>query len=402
MTPTAVGLVLVEADGVNGNTKVHDTFEMSRGGYSQVTTSAFVAEALSRTRAIADGRQVQSIGLTWSDDAAVEASLLLDSLMESGFENIVPIRLPEATEAFARGIGHVIGTDVTAVCVVEPEVAAVLVVNPIDYRVQTTEQDQLQSNQDLIDWLSELLERDGWQPDALVLLGSVGELPKVARQMEHILGIPAFAPAEGELALARGAALASTKGPFDAAMMTLISPNPPAVEPRTSKLKQSGAIAMLAAGVLTFVVSSSIALGMQMLPDRSDHESTTGTHVVNTAETPTGRQSHSPVPAPTSAAPVEPIQVETTPAAEVPEPAPESAPIESTHAVEPGERTDDAPAVDDPSEQVSVEPTPVTETAAETDPATTPAPQAAGPKPSLATRILQRLPGSHSVTNPTS
>ena len=75
----------------------HDAFEIRRGGFSPVTTSEYVAEALSRTRAIAGGQQLQSIGVTWSDDAAIEASLLLDSLADYGFRNVVPIRLPEAT-----------------------------------------------------------------------------------------------------------------------------------------------------------------------------------------------------------------------------------------------------------------------------------------------------------------
>ena len=38
MTPTTVGLVLVEGDGVDGATKNHDAFEVRRGGYSPVTT----------------------------------------------------------------------------------------------------------------------------------------------------------------------------------------------------------------------------------------------------------------------------------------------------------------------------------------------------------------------------
>ena len=71
MTPTTVGLVLVQGDGVDGATKGHDTFEVRRGGFSPVTTSEFVAEALSRTQAIAGGQRLQSIGVTWSDDASV-------------------------------------------------------------------------------------------------------------------------------------------------------------------------------------------------------------------------------------------------------------------------------------------------------------------------------------------
>ncbi len=108
MTPTTVGLVLVEGDGVEGATKGHDAFEVRRGGFSPpVTTSEFVAEALSRTQAIADGQRLQSIGVTWSDDASVEASLLLDSLADCGFANVIPPsgcpRPPRRSHAVSAG-----------------------------------------------------------------------------------------------------------------------------------------------------------------------------------------------------------------------------------------------------------------------------------------------------------
>ena len=209
MTPTTVGLVLVEGDGRDGTTRDHDAFEIRRGGFSPVTTSEYVAEALSRTRAIAGGQQLQSIGVTWSDDAAIEASLLLDSLADYGFRNVVPIRLPEATEAFARGIGDVIGSDVTSVCVVEPEGAVALVVDSRQNTVRSAVNYDLETDHDLTRWLSEVVNRDGWHPDGLVLLGSGEDLDEIARHLELMLGIPVFAPAEAELALARGAALAS-------------------------------------------------------------------------------------------------------------------------------------------------------------------------------------------------
>ena len=58
MTPTTVGLVLVEGDGRDGATMNHDAFEVRRGGFSPVTTSEYVAEALSRTRAITGGQRL--------------------------------------------------------------------------------------------------------------------------------------------------------------------------------------------------------------------------------------------------------------------------------------------------------------------------------------------------------
>ncbi|EHB47725.1 FHA domain-containing protein [Mycolicibacterium rhodesiae JS60] len=369
MTPTTVGLVLVQGDGVDGATKGHDTFEVRRGGFSPVTTSEFVAEALSRTQAIAGGQRLQSIGVTWSDDASVEASLLLDSLADSGFDNVIPIRLPEATEAFARGIGEVIGSDVTAVCVVEPEAVVTLVVDAEEGAVQTAISYDLDTDQDLISWLSGILSASEWQPDGLVLLGSGGDFDAIARRLEEIQGIPVFAPAEAELALARGAALATVNSiaAFDDPLFTF--PAPPVASRRESKSMRA-ATALLAGGVVAFVVSASVAVGLELLPThgpRPEHRD-----VVNTAETPALRPDSAPeAPAPLpeaeptfDAAPVVAMTMnmpppEAPPADVPPAPAPE-APVEAMAPAAP-------PAV--------IAPPPV--------------PQ----KPSLRTRLRERLQG---------
>ncbi|MCI4675741.1 DUF7159 family protein [Candidatus Mycolicibacterium alkanivorans] len=388
MTPTTVGLVLVEGDGADGATKHHDVFEVRRGGFSPVTTSEFVAEALSRTQAIAGGQRLQSIGVTWSDDAAVEASLLLDSLADSGFDNIVPIRLPEATEAFARAIGQVIGSEVSTVCVVEPDAVVALAVDSNQNSVQTAVSYQLETDQDLIGWLADVLSRDGWRADGLVLLGSGDELDIIARRLEQVLGMPVFAPAEAELALARGAALASVNsfGLFDDPLFIA----PESARDGHRSLVRSGPVAMLVGGVLTFVVSASAAAGIALLPDRG------GSHaeqrpVVNTAETASPRPVSVPLAPP-------PPQVLAPPPQEPPLPAP---PLEAV-----SEPVAQAPVAEEPAAQLPADvpadvPTDVPAPAPDAPPADALAPpppvvQPSVPpvttsKPSLRTRILERL-----------
>ncbi len=388
MTPTTVGLVLVEGDGVAGATKVHDAFEVRRGGFSPVTTSEFVAEALSRTQAIAGGQRLQSIGVTWSDDASVEASLLLDSLADSGFDNVVPIRLPEATEAFARGIGEVIGADVTAVCVVEPDAVVALVVDATENAVHTAVSYDLQTEQDLIGWLTELMARDGWQPDGLVLLGSGDEFDAIARELEQILGIPVLAPAEAELALARGAALASVNsiGLFDDPVFAFSAPPAPR---RTSSAAHRAPLALLVGGVVAFVVSASVAVGLELLPDRgvrAEHR-----EVVNTAETPALK------PAAVPSAPAPPPQVLPTPAEQAlpaEPPATMSAPVpeqaaEPAMTMNPTEPAPEAPLADASADPAAA--APVDAAVVPQAPAQAAVPPVSEAKPSLRTRILERL-----------
>src|SRR5436853_4571866 len=134
-----------------------NAFEVGvRGRCSAVQTSEQAAAAVLRSEAIAatHGHRLHSIGVTWSDDANAEASLLLESLSESGFDNVVAVRLPEATEALARGIAGVIGYEITAVCVIEPDSVVVLVVDSARGDVQTAVNHAVTTDEDLARWLS--------------------------------------------------------------------------------------------------------------------------------------------------------------------------------------------------------------------------------------------------------
>ena len=274
VTPSAVGLVLVQGQDGEGATA---GFEVdARGSWSALETSEQAAAAVLRTEALAAGRghRVHSIGVTWSDEADKEASLLLKSLSDSGFDNIVPVRLSEATDALARGIAQVAGYRTTAVCVIEPEQLIALVVQTAEGAVQTAVNHTIVTEDDLVGWLSAVFTKADWQPEALVLVGSVENLDGLLPALEEALSVPVFTPAEAQLALARGAALACAQnGDFrfygGAGGATADSEPPAAVGRRVRRLAQVGPAAVLAAGVVTFVASASAALALQSAPERS-------------------------------------------------------------------------------------------------------------------------------------
>ena len=274
MTPTTVGLVLVEGQDADGATMDRDEFAVhDRGLVSAVNTSEKAAAAVMRTEAIAAarGHRLHSIGVTWSEDADTEASLLLESLSESGFDNVVAVRRPEATEALARGIASVIGYEITAVCVIEPDAVIVLVVDTRDGAVQTAVNHAVTTDEDLARWLSAIFAQAEWQPEALVLVGSGSDLEAITPHLEDVLAVPVFVPAEAQLALARGAAIASAHGPEYLADETRDASGPVSTVPRrSSRLPRIGAAgAMLGVGVVTFVVSGSLAIGLQLTSNDS-------------------------------------------------------------------------------------------------------------------------------------
>ncbi len=275
VTPSAVGLVLVEGQDADGATMDRDAFEVGfRGRSSAVQTSEKAAAAVMRSEAIAatHGHRLHSIGVTWSDDANAEASLLLKSLTDSGFDNVVPVRMPEATEALARGIAEVIGYETTAVCVLEPETVITLIVHIRDGSVQTAVNHAIVTEEELIRWLSGVFTRADWQPQALVVVGSGGD-DELMPILEDALSVQVFAPAEAQLALARGAALASAQSvdlvfSDDAHHYAHDHDEDRPVAHRRKQLAKTGPLALLVAGVLTFTVSASVAVSLQLAPKK--------------------------------------------------------------------------------------------------------------------------------------
>ena len=340
VTPSAVGLVLVEGQDADGATMDRDAFEVrSRRRSSPQHTCEQAAAAVLRTEAIAAarGHRLHSIGVTWSDDADTEASLLLRSLSDSGFDNVVPVRLPEATEALAWGIAEVIGYETTAVCVIEPETVIALIVHSGDGAVQTAINHTIDTEEQLIRWLSTVFTRADWQPEALVVVGSGGDLEALMPRLEDALSVPVFAPAEAELALARGAALASAQNtelrvrrrPAGRRGSTV-------VRTAAAPLGQTGPLALLVAGVLTFVVSVSVAVSLQLAPKKESRQPEPRPAANSSPETPAA-YTHAPafpppvaIPAPGSsmqplAPPPEAPPVEVAPPSEAPvEPLPEA------------------------------------------------------------------------------
>lgn len=265
MTPRSLSVVVVGGGDELAGSR-NDAFEVAvdgSDGRSATERATAAVEAIAASR----GERLKSIGITWSDDADAEASLLMESLTESGFDNVVPIRLPEATEALARGMADVIGYRTSAVCVIEPDTAIALIVHTGDGAVQTAINHTIDSDESLVGWLSTVFARADWQPEALVVVGSAGGFDAVLPQLEEALSVPVFAPAEAPLALARGAALASTHNaglPLDTSPL-FSSGRHAAAE--ASRLSPSRLLAgLLAAGVVTFVASASVAVAVALSP----------------------------------------------------------------------------------------------------------------------------------------
>ncbi|OBG42044.1 hypothetical protein A5670_16660 [Mycolicibacterium fortuitum] len=310
LTPSTVGLVLVEGSEADGATVDHEALDI-RGLVPARTDDvcADVVKAVRRAERVAAerGLRLTTIGVTWSSGAATEATVLLKKFDDAGFVDVVPVRLPHATDALARRVAGIVGFGTTGVCVLEPDVVQAMTVSG-DSPVQTTVSRGIETVAGLTTWLSEMFDVADPRPDALVVVGSAVDLDSVLPKLEQALAVPVFTPAEPGLPLARGAALASVRRGRRASDDTVALAGwrwPP---------RQLTPLAILVGGVLAFGVSLALAIGQQLLPgsEPTPHRSTRP--VVSTSGDSASVQQTStvpvPVPVPSAPAPETPPVLE--------------------------------------------------------------------------------------------
>jgi hypothetical protein len=273
LTSTSVGWVLVEGRDADGTILDHDDFEVRpatglQAVYTSEQASAAVMDA--QTAAAGEDQRLHVVGVTWSDEAAAESALLLETLADAGFDNIVPVRLHDACDMLARAVAPMVGYDKTAICVLDGDSTIVVMVDSCDDDAQTAIKQLTGGPGALVHWLTALFDRSSWRPGGIVIVGADEDLDPLARRLKKAVPVPVITQSGTELALARGAALASaqsTEFTDDAIAET--------VESSRRELKVSrqnsyaGALTMLAAGAVAFVASLSLAVGPHLVPHRS-------------------------------------------------------------------------------------------------------------------------------------
>ncbi|OBF80464.1 hypothetical protein A5791_08470 [Mycobacterium sp. 852002-51163_SCH5372311] len=282
VTPTTIGWVLAEGHGADGTILDHRELTLQGGpGVRAVGTAEQVTEEVLRVNAAAaaSDHRLRVIGVTWNDDASAQAALLLESLTDAGFDNVVPIRMLEAVETLAQAIAPVIGYEQTAVCILEQEWATVVMVDTHDGQTQTAVKNVHGGLDGLTSWLTGMFDRNAWRPAGVVVVGSGGGIDAFSWQLEKALPVPVFGQSMAQVTIARGAALAAAQSTefTDEQLVDSVSvaSDPVAAAPaRSRRLSYTGAATALAAGAVTFVASLSLAVGLQLAPDH--HAGTSG------------------------------------------------------------------------------------------------------------------------------
>ncbi|MEB3022045.1 DUF7159 family protein [[Mycobacterium] crassicus] len=271
LTPTTVGWVMAEGQVEDCPTVAGDEFGVDRSGpgLDAVSMAASVAAVATRARTMvtARGDRLHGVGVTWSDDAAVAAALLLESLADAGFDNVVPVRFSEAATSLSGGVGR--PGDRTAVCVIDPGLATLVLPDGSGDEDPIVTARPIGGTDEVAGWLADAFASGDHRPDVLMVAGSMRGMDRLGRRLESRLKVPVFVQGGAQQALARGAALALTPhvdltGPPIEGVTGGLD-----IEPaRRMSLSYAGALTMLAGGAVTFVASLSAALSLQLGPSK--------------------------------------------------------------------------------------------------------------------------------------
>jgi hypothetical protein len=317
MTSTSLGWVILDRQGPDAFTLDHDAFDVQTTADGTTPDPSVHTAAARGVQAIAtaSGHKVGAVQVTWSEDVEAAAADLLKSLADSGFDTVLTVPLHQAAQTWGLEVGRVNEHDKTALCILEPGTATVMVVATGAGSVRTAVTNTRYHASDLIAWLIAVFNRDGWLPESLHLFGARDDLDAVAGPIGEALPIPVFDSVDTQLALARGAALVTVSPLADQAAETP-GIDPPLRRDRPWLVSHAKKVTISAAAIAVVGATLSLAAGSafngETAPARAADPQAEGASV-------TSASVHT-VPTRISAppAPVQPLAAEPSPAPPAP------------------------------------------------------------------------------------
>ena len=217
MTPTAVRMALVEGAAADGITVDHDTFDVDAG-----VDQVIAAILGTRESAAEGGHRLVSTGVAWTDHTG--AARLRGKLRAHGITDAVLVSELHAASALAQAIGQTVGCDRTALVFLEGETATLAVVQTADGAVVKVQSRETGAVPEMIAALESLDS----PPQAVFVMGpglSDADTQALRAKIAGRTTLPVHCPQDADLALARGAALASAHTPrYEAETIGLLPP----------------------------------------------------------------------------------------------------------------------------------------------------------------------------------
>lgn len=215
MAPSAVRMVLMEGENADGVTVDQDDFDIDAGA-GNVSDQVVSAILGTRESAQEGGYQLSSTGVVVTDQS--QARLLRGALADRRVRNVTLVSAFLAAAALAQAVGGAIGYARTALLFVQPDSATLAVVDSADGAITEVHRAILPADDDQA--MTELLalaaaaDRMSSGPNGMFVVGSGVNVGMIKPKLAAATRLAVSAPEEPELALARGAALASAHTPL--------------------------------------------------------------------------------------------------------------------------------------------------------------------------------------------
>ncbi|OSC36509.1 hypothetical protein B8W66_22835, partial [Mycobacterium decipiens] len=237
MEPMAVRLVLIEGANADGVTVEEHNFEVAPDT-SGTAAAAIAAVARARDGAVEGGYQLASTGVTWTDPAAVGA--LREQLAARDVGSVMLVSPLLAAAALAQTVGFAIGYEHIAMLFVESDSATLAVVDVADGSIVDLHRQQLATDRGAV--TAELatmlagLDAPGSRANGVFVIGCGVDIVAFKPALQAATSLVVSLAEEPEMALARGAAVASANAPLftssTAALAYALDPGTGEVNPR--------------------------------------------------------------------------------------------------------------------------------------------------------------------------
>ncbi|VBA33325.1 DUF7159 family protein [Mycobacterium attenuatum] len=240
MEPSAVRLVLIEGENADGATVEEDGFEVAVPTHRQDSTVA--AEAIAaiigtRQGAAEGGYQLISTGVTWVDPGG--AGALRNELAGHDIGNVMLVSPLLAAAALAQTVGAALDYAHIAMLFVEAGSATLAVVDVTDGSIVDLHRQSLGTHSAVAAELAPMiagLDTAASRADGVFVIGCGVDIVAVKPALEAATSLVVSVPEEPDMALARGAALASANAPLfvssTAALAYALDPGTGEVNPR--------------------------------------------------------------------------------------------------------------------------------------------------------------------------
>ena len=217
MAPATIRMVLIEGENADGVTVDEDNFDLGLGNRQSTLSGPdqLIAAILgTRQGATEAGYQLTSIGVTWTDHR--DAAALATALAARKIDNVMLVSAFLAAAALAQTVGNAMDYEYIAMLFVEPSTATLALIDSADGSVTDVQRLPLRSTDRIAELASMIAGLDAPETDleGLFVVGCGVDIVPIKPALEAVSRLPVSAPEEPDMALARGAALASANAPL--------------------------------------------------------------------------------------------------------------------------------------------------------------------------------------------